>query len=277
MPVTIASLAVHPVKSTAIRHVTQAHVGPAGLVGDREWMVVDGDGELVSAREERALFTVVADTAATGQNDADLRLSAPGHPDLEVARPIEGSRDVQMFRSKHLQGRPAGGEADAWLRAVLGRDDVSLVWCHAPESRRLSVGRESDHAAFQDGYPVTLLSEASVRQVHDWTVDAAIERGEEPPTITADRFRPNIVLRGCEPFEEDDWERVRIGEVTLRRAKLVGRCVMTTIDPSDLSGGKDPLRALVRHRRWDGSTWCAVHHIPESTGVIAVGDEVEVL
>jgi uncharacterized protein YcbX len=29
------------------------------------------------------------------------------------------------------------------------------------------------------------------------------------------RFRPNTVVKGCQPFAEDTWKRIRIGEVEL--------------------------------------------------------------
>lgn len=67
------SIRIHPVKSTAIRRVDAAHVGAPGLVGDREWMVVDASGEMLSARTVPQLFRVVAEPTADG-----VRLSAPG-------------------------------------------------------------------------------------------------------------------------------------------------------------------------------------------------------
>lgn len=278
MRVRVSAIGIHPVKSTAIRRVNSAEIVPAGLRGDREWMLVDDTGEMVSARHLPRLFTVVASNAATGGTDADLLLEAPGMPPLEVAHPIGGEVDVRMFRTKKLLARPAGARADAWLREYLGRDDLRLVWCHDPQRRTLSRGRDGDHAAFQDGYPVTILSEESVAQVDAWAAAEAAERGEERVLIDGARFRPNILVSGADaPFAEDDWERVRIGEAVLRRVSLVARCVMTTIDPDDLRRGKDPIRTLAAHRRWDGNTWLAVNLVPEHGGVVTVGDEVEPL
>ncbi|WP_284305522.1 MOSC domain-containing protein [Mobilicoccus caccae] len=275
----VASIRVHPVKSTAIRRVETAEVGFAGLRGDREWMVVDATGEMVSARVLPELFTITASTRSTGGTTADLRLEAPDMPAIELAHPVDGAEDVRLFGKKHLLARPVGAEADTWIRAALGREDLSLVWCDDPTRRRLTLGREGDHAAFQDGYPVTVLSSESVAQVNEWICEAALERGEPvPEPITADRFRPNLLVDGVHaPFAEDAWERIRIGEAILRKAKLVDRCVMTTIDPTDLSRGKDPIRTLARHRRWDGATWLAVHFIPETPGAVRIGDPITLM
>ncbi|OIJ26464.1 MOSC domain-containing protein [Nocardioides luteus] len=263
----LAGINLHPVKSTAIRPVQEAYVGRAGLVGDREWMVVDGDGRLVSARELRELFTIVADTPATG-GGADLRLSAPGHEPIELAIPTEGVRDVEMFNRPRMRVRPAGPEADAWLRRALGRDDLSLVWCHDPFRRVLDAEdgfTASDHAAFHDDSAVSLITDASVAAIDSWS----------EVTITAQRFRPSLLVEGAEEaFAEDGWKEIGIGPVRFRVVSAVPRCVMTTIDPVTLEKSKEPLRTLAVHRRWGGKTWAAVHLGVVHPGEIAVGDEV---
>lgn len=273
----LVQLNVHPLKSGAIRPLTSATVLPRGLADDRTWMLVDGDRRLVSAREVHRLFTVVADTPATDPSvAAALRLRAPGHPDLLVDVPQAAPVDVRLF-SLHLRARPAGLEADAWLRSVLGRDDLRLVWCHAPEERTLQPGfsQPGDHAAFPDSFPVTIASLASMRRLNDWMVERALELGEEPPDpLPVERFRANLVVDGDEPFAEDRWTRVVVGDVPFRLGKPVGRCAMATLDPVTLTTAKEPTRTLARHRRVDGKVFFAVHLVPETSGRISVGDAV---
>lgn len=279
--VILTGLNLHPVKSTAIRPVDSAYVGRAGLRGDREWMVVDADGEALTARECRELFRIVASNAATTPGcGAGLRLSAPGHDDLELSRASSGAESrVTIFGKQPLPVLPAGSEADEWVRRVLGLADVRLMWCHRPAARSLDPdhSRTGDHAAFQDAYPVTLGSEASLRQLNDWMAEAAVERGDEPRPLPMARFRPNLVIDGVEPFAEDRWRRIRVGGVEFRVARGVARCVMTTVDPDELSSGKEPIRTLSRHRRWAGKTWFCAHLIPDGEGVVRLGDEVIVL
>ncbi|MBO1756381.1 MOSC domain-containing protein [Allobranchiibius sp. CTAmp26] len=274
----ISGLRVHPVKSTAIRAVQTAYVSRAGLRGDREWMVVDGSGELVSARELPLLFSVVTDNRATGV-DVDLRLSAPGVDSLDVTRPQTTPVAVRMFSDPPMQARPVGDRADAWLRRALGHDDLHLVWCDDPTRRPLDPdhSRVGDHTAFADGFPINLVTDASVRQLDAWVRQTADERAETPVPISAARFRANIEITGApEPFEEDHWSRIRIGEVDFRVPLPSARCVMTTID-DDLRKGKEPIRTLARHRRWDGKTWFAANLIPDGEGTLSVGDELTVL
>jgi uncharacterized protein YcbX len=273
----LVQLNVHPLKSGAIRPVSSTTVLPRGLADDRTWMLVDAAGRLVSAREVHRLFHVLADTPSTDPSvTAALRLRAPGHADLLVDVPRAAPVGVHLF-SLDLQARPAGAAADAWVRSVLGRDDLRLVWCHAPEQRTLQPGfsQPGDHATFPDSFPVTIASLASMRRLNDWIVERALELGEEPPEpLPVERFRANLVVDGDEPFAEDTWTRVVVGDVPFRVGKPVGRCMMATIDPATLRTSKEPTRSLARHRLVDGKTLFAVHLVPETTGRVSVGDEV---
>ncbi|WP_107767304.1 MOSC domain-containing protein [Nocardioides terrigena] len=273
----ITSLAAHPVKSTASRPLTSVAVLPRGFEDDRSWVVVDADGVVVTAREQHDLFALVADTPRTDPTlDRDLRLRAADLPDLLLDHPDADLVRVKLF-SRELQGVPAGGEADAWVRKALGRDDVRLVWCDDPTRRRLNpeFSRPGDHTAYADGYPVTIASEASLRRLNDWIVEGALSRGEEPPEpLPMARFRPNLVVDGDGPFAEDAWTRVTVGDVSFRVAKPTDRCVMTTIDLGSLTTGKEPIRTLARHRLVDHKTLFAVSLVPENTGTVRVGDPV---
>ena len=277
MTVQLRAIGIHPVKSTAIRHVPSAEVMPWGLAGDRRWMVVDRDSRMVSARELHALFSITADTPETvPPASTGLRLSAPGHDPIDVDRPTGPTIPVRLH-SHDLLALSADEGTQGWVRKVLARDDLTLVWCDDPTRRSLnpSYAQPGDHTAFADGYPVTLASLDSLARLNDWMAEDALQRGEEPDApLPIDRFRPNLVVEGAEPFAEDDWQRLRIGDVVLRKAKGVDRCVMTTISPLDLTTDKEPIRTLARHRHWDHKTWFGVQLIPETTGRIEAGDTV---
>lgn len=273
----LTGLAVHPVKSTAIRPVDSARVLLGGLEGDRTWVVVDADGVVVTAREAHSLFTIVADTPATDPTvGSALRLRAPELPDLLLDPPGGDRVRVRLF-SQELEGIPAGLEADAWVRKSMGRDDLRLVWCDDPTRRSLNPAhsRPEDFTAYADGYPITIATESSLRQLNDWILEGALHRGEEPASpLPMQRFRPNLVVDGDAPFAEDDWTSVQVGEVRFRIAKPTDRCVITTIDVASLTTGKEPIRTLARHRLFDQKTMFAVFLIPETTGLIKVGDRV---
>ncbi|WP_392542992.1 MOSC domain-containing protein [Oryzobacter telluris] len=279
MTARLTGLAVHPVKSTAIRPMARAVVEPWGLADDRRWMVVDPSGECLTAREERRLFTVTASTPSTdpGQ-EAALRLSAPGLDPLDVAVP-QGDPVQVTVHGRPLEGVVVAEGATAWLRDAVGHDDLRLVHVHRARALNPEYGRPGDATAFADAYPVTLASAVSLRRLHDWLAETALERGDDPgDPLPMTRFRPNLVVDGdLEPFEEDGWSVVTVGDVRFRVVKGVDRCVMTTVDPVSLDRGHEPIRTLARHRKRDGATWFAMQLVPEVgdvRGVVAVGDEV---
>ncbi len=90
------------------------------------------------------------------------------------------------------------------------------------------------------------------------------------------RFRPNVVVRGAAAWAEDDWvgRRLRLGELTFRVAKPCARCVVTTIDQDTAEPGKQPLRILAKYRTIGGGLLFGMNLIPDSSGVLRVGDEV---
>ncbi len=283
MPSSVLRVRVYPVKSLAGVEVSGADVEPWGLRGDRRWMVVDRRGDVVTARERHALLSL----RATPDDEGGLTLASDGAPSLHVDPPTEPA-DVPVRLSRIDRATSAGPEADAWLSSVLG-EPVRLVWLDDPRRRPMSPnhgGEDGDPLTFADAGPLLLTSTASLRQLDAWMADEAERRGEPAPDrLDMVRFRPNVVVGGAvdgvdgalAPFEEDTWRSIRIGGVTYRFAEHCDRCVMTTLDPATMLGGKEPLRTLARHRRWDRKTWFGVRLIPTSVGRLTVGDEVEVL
>jgi len=274
--VVVTALMTYPVKSLAGVSAQEAAVGERGLHGDRRWAVVGEDGAQVTAREEHALLGLRAEPLAGGA----IHLSADGAEALEVAVPSEAA-PVPVRFSGQGTARPAGARADAWLTARVGRS-LRLVWQDDDTRRPIRPemgGRAGDVNSLSDAAPLHLTSEASLRRLGDWLLETALERGEEPGApVGHDRFRPNVVVAGGEPFAEDAWSSVRIGDVAFRATMVCDRCVMTTIDRSDLRSGKEPIRTLARHRKWDGATWFGIRLTPvlplAPGATVRVGDEV---
>ncbi|MCW2757907.1 MAG: hypothetical protein JWO46_1653 [Nocardioidaceae bacterium] len=263
-------MARYPVKSCRGESLETATVEPWGLAGDRRWMVVDGDGEVITARECPVLVLVHPVLTEDG-----LTLTGPDRPTLDVRRPEQPLVPVTIWNSQ-LEAAYAGADAERWFTGLIGRT-ARLVHLDDPTRRHTSpdFGDPDDLVSFADGYPMLLATEASLAALND----AILERHDgaiEPLPMT--RFRPSLVVAGSEAWAEDDWRRVRIGAVEFRAVKGCARCVLTTIDPDTAAKGKEPIATLARIRRWDGATWFAVNLVPDTPGaVLRVGDEVEVL
>jgi uncharacterized protein YcbX len=271
VPGHLTSIHRFPVKSCRGEALDEAYVEPWGLAGDRRWMLVDEGGESITAREVNEMLLVVPELIPSG-----LRETAPGLPATEDATPASRHHvPVSIFGSA-LVAVPAGDEADAWFSQVLGRP-ARLVYLDDPGNRPSDprFSEPDDRVNFADGYPLLLANEASLAALNDELLSAS-DDGREPLPMT--RFRPNLAIAGLEPWVEDDWRRIRIGDAVFRAVKGCARCVITTIDPVTAERGNEPIRSLARIRRWDGATWFAVNLIPDTAGTtIRVGDPLEVL
>ncbi len=262
----VASVSIYPVKSTAPTDLASAEVQLAGLRNDRRWMVVDAVGRKVTAFRHDALLGVTA----TAREDGSLRVGAAGHPDLEIDVPIDG-RPVPTRVTRLATARDAGEAAAGWFSDIVGKP-VRLVWQDDPAKRTVTEkhGGAGEPLSLADTAPLLLTTTASLSQLNEW-----IATEHEPDAMEMRRFRPNVVVEGdIAPFAEDGWKRVRIGDVVYRFAEHCDRCVVTTIDPVTLKHGREPIRSLARHRKWDGKTWFGIRIIPLDTGRVSVGDEV---
>ena len=269
----VTDLWIHPVKSLGGQAIDSARVEPWGLEGDRRWGLVDPSGEKVTARDLHALLRLHAEQV----DDETIRIHDGGESIL-VDIPL-GLPPIPVSHARQGFAPPADQDVSEWISERVGRP-LRLVWQEEPTQRRMSGahgGLVGDTLSLADAGPVLLTSEASLAQLQEW-VDA--RAAEDDPgagaalPLSMVRFRPNVVIDGGEPFDEDGWGTLRIGEVRFRTAEVCDRCVMTTIDPETIVAGKEPIRTLARHRAWDGKTWFGTRLVPLDEGRIAIGDEV---
>lgn len=240
--VVVESLHVYPVKGCRGIDVARADVATTGLavdgVADREWMVVDRAGRFVTQREYPQLALV-----ATAARDGVLTLSAPGRPSLALDAGAGATRDVVVWRST-VRGIDAGDEAAAWLSAHLGAD-VRLVRFDRTGTRPCNpdyAGDSGAHTLFADGYPVLVIGAASLADLN------ARMTARGFPALPMNRFRPNVVLSGLPPYEEDHLDTIVVGDVVLRCVKPCTRCQVTTTDQATAHVGHEPLRTLAGYR-----------------------------
>ena len=88
------------------------------------------------------------------------------------------------------------------------------------------------------------------------------------------RFRPNLVISGCEGYAEDHWREITIGSIDFRLPKPCSRCAVPAIDPETAETGKEPLRTLNRTRKWQNKVYFGQNAIHDQSGILAVGDSV---
>lgn len=73
------------------------------------------------------------------------------------------------------------------------------------------------------------MGNCCVMKTWDMQVQASLEDlnqnlSEGSPAIPMNRFRPNVIVSGATPWEEDKWESFTAGGVHFRSAKPCDRC-----------------------------------------------------
>jgi uncharacterized protein YcbX len=266
VPLVLGELRVHPVKSCGGIPVTEWELDRFGLALDRAFMVVDADRGLFLTQREEPRLALVAPRIA----GAELVLAAAGAGEvaIDLARTEGPRREVEVWRHRGL-AVDQGETAAEWLSELLGRA-LRLVRIPPDHARLVNPERspEPAHTAFSDGYPLLVLSRASLGDLN----------GRLPAALAIERFRPNLVIEGAEPYAEDGWRRIRIGAIELDVVKPCDRCGITTVDPATgARDGREPLRTLNRYRRRDGAVWFGQNAVHRGTGKLAAGMPIEVL
>ncbi len=275
MSALIDSLWLYPIKGCRGFSVRTAALAQTGIevdgIGDREWVVVDDEGEFLSQRELPKMVQI--ETRLTG---VSLRLRAPGMLQLDV--PFESAGDVLKVRvwNDEVAAVTQGEIADAWFSQFLGTRCRLMRF--DPEARRISnrtyTGAVSAPYKFADAFALLLCSTASLADVNA----RLTAKGQD--AVTIERFRPNIVLQGLEAFDEDYVDYVTIGAARLQVVKPCVRCTVPNVDPATGAAGFEPGDTLAAYRNSAeaGGTTFGVNAIVESgAGTrLTAGDSVAV-
>ena len=254
---------IYPVKSLKGISVSSWPVVVTGLKYDRKWMLVDSNRQFLSQRRlpKMALIT----TALT--EDA-LILSAPGM--CELSLPLEPAPS-EIINSTlwhdQVETIAVSAEADAWFSQFL---DMECRLVFQPDTLIRPVNpnfaKPEDQTALSDGFPFLLISENSLVALNQaMHLDLAMTR-----------FRPNLVVSGCESYAEDFWRNITIGDIDFRLPKPCSRCSVPTINPETGETGKEPLTTLNRLRKWQNKVYFGQNALHDNFGVLSVGDNVQI-
>lgn len=258
----LSELNLYPIKSTKAYSVSQAWVRWQGLNFDREFMLTEPDGKMISARKDKTCFELAAFPTSTGL----------------IIQHTSG-RIIQIFYAdfQRQQGCEVWGTAfESWVASEAVNQALSELFGRAVQLRWLGERSPRLHkngqnlVSFADSNPLMLASTASLAQLQQWS----------PIALSMAQFRPNLVIEGGEPFAEEGWHKIQIGEVVFQVAEPCTRCVMITrnVQTLELDPQAEPLRTLKQqHTNANGKPIFGVHLIPQNEGVLRVGDPISLL
>ncbi|XP_018891553.4 mitochondrial amidoxime-reducing component 1 isoform X2 [Gorilla gorilla gorilla] len=279
---TVAQLWIYPVKSCKGVPMSEAECTAMGLrsgnLRDRFWLVINQEGNMVTARQEPRLVLI----SLTCDGDT-LTLSAAYTKDLLLPIKTPATNAVHKCRvhGLEIEGRDCGEAAAQWITSFLKSQPCRLVHFepHMRPRRPHQIAdlfRPKDQIAYSDTSPFLILSEASLADLN-----SRLEK-----KVKATNFRPNIVISGCDVYAEDSWDELLIGDVELKRVMACSRCILTTVDPdTGVMSRKEPLETLKSYRQCDPSErklygkspLFGQYFVLENPGTIKVGDPVYLL
>jgi uncharacterized protein YcbX len=238
------------VKSCAGVQVQDVILTETGLEFDRAWMVVDDKGHFLTQRELPRMALIKPQL-----RHSDMVLRAPGMLALHIALDqVEEPVRVQVWQDD-VQAYDMGAIAAQWFTDFLGQP-ARLVRFD-PEHKRACSTEWTDGVEalnqFSDGYPLLVISEASLANFNEKLVAAG------SAAVGMERFRPNIVLgdatggEGLAPHDEDRIDLLQIeteqGAVQLKPVKPCPRCPIPNIDPATATSSPEVGDMLQSYRQ----------------------------
>lgn len=259
----LTSIYIYPIKSCGQISLTASRVAQRGLPFDREWVLVDTEGKMVTQREAAGMALIQPAVS----DDGTLSLTAPGmtpHVVPAVADDGAAAQAVDVWGTDAL-GVDQGDETAQWFSDYL-KTPVRLMR-YSERSARVTEQLKPDGSnsplTFTDLAPLLVISEESLADLN--------QRLPEP--VPMDRFRPSLVIKGLGEFAEDTCKTLTINGVTLHSQKTCARCVMTTIDQATAeSGAPEPLQTLSKYRKQGQKVMFGYYYQADRDGSLRTGN-----
>lgn len=259
----LTQINIYPIKSLGGISLSSAKVEKRGLRYDRRWMLINSNNDFMTQRQypQMALLQPSFDNHFLVINHKTekvftLKIPIQNHSNEEIEVPIWEDFCMALTLNK---------EVDEWFSQAL---KVRCRLVYMPETTRRRVdpkySPQEKIVSFADAYPFLIIGERSLEELNSRLTDP----------IPMNRFRPNFVFNGGEPFIEDTFNNFKIGVVPFQGVKPSARCVVTTVNQDSGEKGTEPLATLSTFRKYDNKVMFGQNLIGHDEGIVSVGDEI---
>jgi hypothetical protein len=264
---TLTEIWIYPVKSLGGIQLQRAKVFEKGLQYDRRWMLVDANGVFMTQR-------VYPLMALFKQSIEDRTLTITKVNPLAGRKPsimfdLNSSAKGKIFQSKvwddNVEVIEPDPEISEWFTFQLGTT-CRLAYFPEPNNRPVDVRYQvnKEEVGLADAYPFMIIGQASLDDLNS--------RMKE--SLPMNRFRPNFVFTGGDPFEEDGWRNLTIGKNRFVGVKNCSRCVLTTVNQDTAEKGIEPLLTLSAYRKRENKIYFGQNLVAVDHGHVSVGDKI---
>jgi uncharacterized protein YcbX len=261
----ISQLFIYPIKSLGGIALNSAEVTDRGLKYDRRWMLIDDNNRFISQREFANMALLRVDMETDG-----LRVTyTPGQSSILISFYPQTNTMIQAtVWDDTCAGILVSPEVDQWFTQVLGIN-ARLIYMTDTLLRAVDprYAKRQEVTSFADGYPFLLIGQASLDELNTRLQNQ----------IKMDRFRPNIVFTGGDPYAEDTMPHIKINNIDFYGVKRCARCVMITIDQQNATKNAEPMKVLASYRAQNNKIYFGQNLLHQGSGNISVGDRLEVL
>lgn len=258
----VSGIFIYPVKSLGGIAMQTATVMKKGLQHDRRWMLMDENNVFITQRvhHKMALFK-------TSFGDNGFAVTYDGQQ-LHIPHTYEGDPVRAKIWDDEVTVQEVSTQHSEWFTKNLG---IKCKLVAFPEQNDRPVDEKyrigDDQVGLADAYPLLIIGERSLDDLN--------ERLKSP--VLMNRFRPNLVFSGGDPFDEDTFRDFTVGSVPFVSVKPCARCVLTTVDQATgTKTGGEPLATLAKYRRKGSGVYFGQNIIPAQTGQISIGDEITI-
>jgi uncharacterized protein YcbX len=261
----LSEINIYPVKSLGGISLPSSFIEERGLKYDRRWMLVYENGMFFTQRDHPQMALLQAEIL----NDVLHVSHSKSKANELIIPPVpDGSLELEVtVWDDKCTAQTYSNKIDDWFTEVLGFK-CRLVFM--PDDFRREVNTEyarNKSVSFADAYPFLIIGEESLNELNN--------RMEKP--LLMSRFRTNFVFSEGKPFDEDRWQKIRIGNIEFDVVKPCARCTITTVDHSTGEKEKEPLVTLAKFRKVNGNVIFGQNMVTDNYGQIEVGSEIEVL
>lgn len=261
----VSKLYRYPVKSLGGQSVDQLLPEIRGFQDDRRWMFIDENGKFISRRTLPAMCEHAAEV-----NGDELRFVRIADSSIlgAVAGAREGKRSIDVtVWDDALTATLIEDEGISAIAEGLGIPGARLVYMGADDRRPVDprFAKTGEEVSFADGFPYLITGTASLNDLSGRVGEPLDER----------RFRPNIIVTTDDPFEEDHWKTLSVGQHQFRVPKPCARCIMITQEPETGDRNLRVLAELSAYRKVGNKVMFGMNGCWEGgEGAVSVGDLV---
>ncbi|KAL5731571.1 molybdenum cofactor sulfurtransferase [Ranunculus cassubicifolius] len=258
----LKSISVYPIKSCGGFSVDSWPLSPSGLLHDREWLLKSPSGDILTQKKVPQMSLISTSIDLT---QGTMSVESPNcEKELQINL-VENynTKEEMLLQSQRYEVQGYDTEINLWFTKAVSRP-CSLLRCFSsqsffPENKNSSVETCRDvHSKlnFVNEAQFLLISEDSISDLNTRLSSKDKSKGQDGELIhiTPRRFRPNLVISGAEPYEEDNWTSLTIGNAHFTSFGGCNRCQMINLDPDSgqVHKTKEPLATLASFRRTKG-------------------------